>query len=296
MTPFGYRACMFGCVMLMPASSFAQQGIVLESRTMPSTILGEDVRHTVYLPPDYETSDRYYPIVYLLHGYSDDDTGWLQFGEVNRIADQAIAAGEIPPMIIVMPDGKVTWYINDSQNDVRWEDMFIDEFVPYIEAEYRVRQEKQFRGIAGLSMGGYGSLVLAMRHPDTFAAVAAFSSGVLTDAQLQETPQGDYDRYWAPLFGKVGLQGSARHTAQWRRYSVLELVKDTPADELKKVRYYIDCGDDDFLAIGNSTLHILMTEHEIPHEYRVRDGAHTWSYWRTGLPVGLKFIGESFHR
>ena len=87
-----------------------------------------------------------------------------------------------------------------------------------------------------------------------------------------------------------------RHTDHWRQHSVLDLVKNTDADELKKLRYYIDCGDDDFLAIGNATLHILMTEKEIPHEYRVRDGAHTWSYWRTGLPAGLKFIGESFHR
>ena len=78
--------------------------------------------------------------------------------------------------------------------------------------------------------------------------------------------------------------------------SVLDIEKNTPADQLKEVSYYIDCGDDDFPAIGNASLHILLTEKEVPHENRVRDGAHTWSYWRTGLPDGLKFIGESFHR
>ena len=288
--------CLLVLALFMPALSVAQQGVVLEGRTMASAILGEDVRYTIYLPSDYETSERYYPIVYLLHGYTDDDTGWLQFGEANRIADKAIATGDIPPMIIVMPDGKVSWYINDYQNKVRWEDMFLDEFMPYIEAQYRVRKKKEFRGIAGLSMGGYGSLVLAMRNPDLFAAVAAFSSGIFTDEQREETPQNDFDTFWGPLYGGTGLQGSARHTDHWRQHSVLDLIKDAPADTLKKLRYYIDCGDDDFLAIGNATLHILMTEKEIPHEYRVRDGAHTWSYWRTGLPTGLKFIGESFHR
>ena len=263
---------------------------------MTSAILAEDVRYTIYLPADYETSERDYPIVYLLHGYSDDDSGWLQFGEANRIADAAIDAGDIPPMIIVMPDGKVSWYINDYAGAVRWEDMFVDEFMPHIETAYRIRRKKEFRGIAGLSMGGYGSLVLAMHNPDLFAAVAAFSSGIFTDAEMQAMPQSDYDNFWGPLIGGTGREGSARHTDHWRQHSVLDLVTTIPADELKTLRYYIDCGDDDFLAVGNSTLHILMTEHEIPHEYRVRDGAHTWSYWRTGLPTGLAFIGESFRR
>ncbi len=189
----------------------------------------------------------------------------------------------------------MSWYINDYQNQMRWEDMFIDEFMAYIEAEYRVRPKKEFRGLAGLSMGGYGALVLALRHPDLFAATAAFSSGVLTDEEMESTPQERYDAIFGILYGQ-GLQGSARLTDHWRQYSVLDIVKNTPADQLKTVRYYIDCGDDDFLAIGNASLHILLTQKEIPHEYRVRDGAHTWSYWRTGLPEGLKFIGERFHR
>ena len=74
---------------------------------------------------------------------------------------------------------------------------------------------------------------------------------------------------------------------------MLNIVENTPVDELQKVRFYIDCGDEDFLAISNASLHILLTEKKVPHEYRVRDGSHTWSYWRTGLPDGLKFIGES---
>ncbi|MCR4396427.1 MAG: esterase family protein, partial [Candidatus Saccharicenans sp.] len=119
-------------------AGFAETGIingqVLEGLTVQSKILGKEVRYTIYLPPDYQTSSRRYPVVYLLHGYTDNDTGWLQFGEVNLTADRAIAERQIPPMIIVMPDGGVSWYINDYQNKVRYEDFFFQEFIPYIDA------------------------------------------------------------------------------------------------------------------------------------------------------------------
>ena len=214
-------------------------GFIYEGLSIESDILGKDVRFTIYLPADYETSQRYYPIVYLLHGYTDDDTGWLQFGEVDRIADKAIAEGSIPPMIIAMPDGGVSWYINDYTGGVRWEDMFIDEFMPYIESTYRVRTQKEFRGIAGLSMGGYGSLVLSMRRPDLFAATAAFSSGVWTDEQMDTMEHESYETIYGILYGE-NLRGIARLTNHWRTYSVLDIVKNTPADVLNLVRYYIN--------------------------------------------------------
>ncbi len=281
--------------MLLPAHGQGTHGIVREGLTIDSAILGKPVRYTVYLPADYETSTRYYPVVYLLHGYTDDDTGWLQFGEANRIVDAGIASGELPPMILVMPDGGVSWYINDYQGKVRWEDMFVEEFMPAIEAAYRIRRKKEFRGVAGLSMGGYGTLVLSMRHPDLFGAAAAFSAAVQTDEQMTAMPQARYDAVYGILYGE-GREGDARLTDHWRAYSVLDLVRNTPAETLKQVDYYIDCGDDDFLTIGNASLHILMTEKEVPHEFRMRDGVHSWNYWRTGLPDGLAFIGQKFHR
>ena len=123
------------------------QSRLIESLKMESKLLDYPVEYSVYLPPDYDQSARSYPIVYLLHGYTDDESGWTQFGEVKRLADEAIASGEIPPMIIAMPDGKVTWYMNDHAGQEPWEDMFIKEFMPHIENQYRVRQKKEFRGI-----------------------------------------------------------------------------------------------------------------------------------------------------
>jgi enterochelin esterase-like enzyme len=270
-------------------------GQVMEGLHFASPILGRDVNYAVYLPPDYATSTRRYPVVYLLHGYTDNESGWIQFGEVNLAADRAIADREIPPMIIVMPDGGVTWYVNDHQNKVRFEDMFVQEFIPHIDASYRTRPEREFRGVAGLSMGGWGTLVYALHNPELFAACAAFSAAVWPDEEILAMKQDTWDKVVGPVLGP-GLVGKARLTPHFRRHSPLDLAKTLPEESLKKVRYYIDCGDDDFLIRGNCALHIVLSDRKIPHEFRVRDGAHSWIYWRTGIVDGLKFIGQSFHR
>src|ERR1700750_3086259 len=96
-------------------------GKVLEERTVKSSILNKSVRYTVYLPADYDYSERSYPVAYLLHGYTDDHTGWFTFGEINRYADQAIADGIIPPMIIVMPNGDSSFYINSYDGKEKYE-------------------------------------------------------------------------------------------------------------------------------------------------------------------------------
>jgi len=278
------------------ASDAAAGQAVAEGLRFPSKVLGRDVAYAVYVPPDYASSTRRYPVVYLLHGYTDDESGWIQFGEVGGAADRAIAAGEVPPMIIVMPDGGVAWYMNDAAGTVRWEDMFIQELIPHIDATYRTRPSREFRGIAGLSMGGWGTLIQALRHPDLFAAGAAFSAAVWTDDEVLAMKQDNWDKLLGPLFGAAGFAGKGRLTPHLRKHNPLDLAKTLAEESLKKVRLYIDCGDDDFLIKGNCALHVALAERKIPHEFRVRDGGHTWSYWRTGIVDGLKFIGQSFHR
>lgn len=269
-------------------------GRIVEGLSMKGKILPYAVNYCVYLPAGYDDSTQRYPVVYLLHGYSDREWGWVQFGEVQLAADRAIAERKIPPMIIVMPDGKVTFYVNDLEGKERWEDMFIQEFIPHIDAAYRTRPQKEFRGISGLSMGGYGSLTLAMRYPELFAACSAFSAAVWEDDELiGENARRNYDEFFAKLFGPLH---DGDLPAFFRDRHPLDLAKNRPVEELKKVRYYIDCGDDDFLINGNMALHKALKQRGIPHEFRIRDGAHSWIYWRTGIVDGLQFIGESFHR
>ncbi|HZE83831.1 MAG TPA: alpha/beta hydrolase-fold protein [Puia sp.] len=271
-----------------------QGGKVIEQSVVRSSILGRDVRYTIYLPADYTASQRTYPVVYLLHGYTDDNTGWLQFGEINRYADKAIADGTIPPMIIVMPNGDSSWYANSFDGKEKYEDFFIKEFMPSVEKTYRIKAEKHYRGIAGLSMGGYGTLMYALKYPELFAAAAPLSATVHNDASLVAIADENWDRVFGPVYGR-GLKGNDRIRA-WNPNSSLKLVEEKSLDELKKVRYWIDCGDDDVLSRGNCLLHVALMDKKVPHEFRIREGAHNWTYWRTGITDALQFIGTSFHQ
>ncbi|MEO6455492.1 MAG: alpha/beta hydrolase-fold protein [Ginsengibacter sp.] len=270
-------------------------GKVLEQKIVTSTILKRDVKYSIYLPPDYESSERSYPVVYLLHGRTDDNTGWLQFGEINRYADKAIAEGIIPPMIIVMPNGDLTFFINSYDGKEMYEDFFIKEFIPSIEKTYHIKTQKRYRGIAGLSMGGYGSLIYALKYPDLFAAAAPLSAAVRDDDEMSTMPDNKWEDEFGPIYGP-GLKGKGRLSKAWYNTSVLKIIESKSAEDLKKVRYWIDCGDDDFLTKGNCLLHIALTDKKVPHEFRVRDGVHSWTYWRTGITEALQFIGQSFHQ
>lgn len=282
---------LFFSFLIFSVAAFAQNGKVIESLKFDSKLVSYPVNYSIYLPPGYETSQRHYPVLYLLHGYSDDETGWIQFGEANRIADKGIANGDFPPCIIVMPDAKVTWYVNSVDGSDPWEDMFIEEFIPFIEKEYRIRPKKEFRAISGLSMGGNGALLLAMHHPDLFSSCVAMSAGTYTDEEIMVKEQ--YDHYFKKIYGPRLKNGVNEY---WKANSPLHLLDTVEKNKLKSVRWYIDCGDDDFLYKGNAALHVKMRDLEIPHEYRVRNGGHEWSYWRTGLHDGLVYIAKTFHR
>lgn len=274
---------------------FAQGSEIRESLAIDSELLGKEVEYSIYLPEGYEHSSRSYPVLYLLHGFSDDETGWVQFGEVQAIADKAMKKIAVTPMIIVMPDAGVSWYINNHDGSLNYEDFFIEEFIPAIESSYRIRAEKQYRAVAGLSMGGHGSLIYAMKHPELFSAAAPLSAGVSMDESITGMTMDNWNYVYGTPFGK-NLEGEERLNDHYRQNSVLSLVKDLDAEQLREVRYYIDCGDDDFLIKGNMEIHSIMLDREIPHEFRVRDGGHSWTYWRTALPEVLKFISKGFHR
>src|SRR5436190_7596296 len=203
--------------------SFAQRGTVLEERTVNSSILGRPVKYSVYLPADYQGSQRTYPVVYLLHGYTDDHTGWVQFGEVNRYADKAIQDGLIPPMIIVMPNGDSSFYINSYDGKEKYEDFFIKEFMPAIEKTYRTKAEKRYRGIAGLSMGGYGSLIYSLKYPQLFAAAAPLSAAVFDDSAMVRMADINWENTFAQLYGR-GLKKTDRLNNAWYENSILKIV------------------------------------------------------------------------
>ena len=267
----------------------AQNGNVYETRTVKSEILKAERHYSIYLPPGYNETDLSYPVLYLLHGSGDDHTGWLQFGQTQHIADEAIASGLAGPMIIVMPDANTgrRGYFNDIKGDFNYEDFFFKELIPHIEKTYRVRSERRYRAIAGLSMGGGGTIFYSLHRPDMFAAAAPLSAS---------TGSWDIQQYKERLKGNEGVT-NATIEQHFKRHSIEGVLSSASEEELKQIksiRWYISCGDDDFLYEGNARMHITFRKNEIPHEYRVKDGGHTWSYWRMELPLVLEFVSKSF--
>jgi enterochelin esterase-like enzyme len=271
------------------AMVWAQSGQVYETRTVKSQILNMDRHYSIYLPPGYDESDQSYPVLYLLHGSGDDHTGWVQFGQVQHIADQTIAEGKAAHMIIVMPDANTgrRGYFNDIKGDFNYEDFFFQELVPHIEKTYRVRSERRYRAVSGLSMGGGGTIFYSLHHPELFAAAAPLSAS---------TGNWDIEQAKSQMRNQSGVT-NAQIEAFFKRHSIESILSGASADELKQIksiRWYVSCGDDDFLYEGNSLLHIAFRKNEIPHEYRVKEGGHTWTYWRMELPLVMEFVSKSF--
>lgn len=276
-------------IVLLPFITNAQPSKVIEALTVKSKILNMDRKFAIYLPAGYETSQRSYPVLYLLHGGGDDQTGWVQFGEVQQIADKAVVDGKATPMIIVMPDANTTrrGYFNSFSGDWKYEDFFFQELMPYVEKTYRIKTEKRYRAISGLSMGGGGTLMYAMHRPELFSAACPLSAstGPLTKEDMRKN-----------LAAQNPNLTDTAVSSYFNRHSAVALVNNMPDSTKKAVRWFIDCGDDDFLYEGNAMLHIAMRKREIPHEFRVRNGAHNWTYWREALPEVLEFVSMSFHQ
>lgn len=282
-------ALLTSIILLISIINFAQTGKVYDQLSMTSKILNSERNFAIYLPPDYETSQRRYPVLYLLHGSGDDQTGWIQFGEVLRIADKAILEGTATPMIIVMPDANTErkGYFNDISGEWRYEDFFFEELIPYVEKTYRIKSEKRFRAISGLSMGGGGTFMYAIHKPEMFSSACPLS------ASIRALSLGEFK---AKYLKDSKITSKAKIQAYYENHNALSLIENMKEEDKKAIRWFFDCGDDDFLYEGNSLAHIAMRKKGIPHEFRIRNGGHTWTYWRKSLPNVLKFVSEAFHQ
>lgn len=283
-----HRILFFCLSLFLPQFLNAQSGKVYDNLSLPSKILKSERKFAVYLPPGFETSQRSYPVLYLLHGSGDDQSGWIQFGEVLNITDKAIQEGKATPMVIVMPDANTgeRGYFNNI-NGWNYEDFFFKELMPYVEKKYRIRSEKRFRAISGLSMGGGGAFMYALHHPELFSSACPLSAST--------GPRSIEDFKAGHKPSPAGLPDSVIAN-YYKSHSVLALIESMPADQKTAVRWFIDCGDDDFLYEGNSLAHIAMRKKEIPHEFRIRNGGHNWTYWRESLPSVLEFVSQAFHQ
>ena len=272
---------------------FGQNGKVIDELIINSKILKGDRKFAVYLPPDYDSSNRSYPVLYLLHGLGDNQSAWIQFGEVLHTTDKAINSGIATSMIIIMPDAGTgqMGYTNAMSGKWNYEDFFFEEFMPHVENLYRIRKNKRYRAISGLSMGGGGSFLYALRRPDLFSSAAPLSASI-GPQNIDQMDDHSYLAYWG--YSKSNINKSDFEKFKKKNNS-LYLIDQMDQKILNSVRWYIDCGDEDHLYKNNVLMHIKMREKGVKHEFRVRDGDHNWDYWRSALPSVLEFISKKFH-
>ncbi len=259
------------CILLLGVLYSKHTGSTLsENGRIDSVILKETMEFSVYLPPEYYTSanrDRHYPVLYLLHGSTGDHTIYPRKIGIRRIADTIIRRGECEPLILVMPKSRGGSYANLGQR-YRYEDYFFRELIPTVEKNYRVKTDKESRFVAGHSMGGHGALLYGLKHPDKFAAACVIGGAF----ELKETFDPEESG------GENDLNRLLQNTVETR------------SEPDMSVRFYIDCGKSDGLLGVNERLHRRMTNLDIPHEYHVGRGGHTWEYWREAMPGVLRFV------
>lgn len=255
----------------------------VEYKTMPSEILNEEREYSIYLPAGYEqNTEKSYPILYLLHGGGGSHKDWPERGHVGDVADQLIASNEAAEMIIVCPEAGKTFMNYFNNPDWRYQDYFFEEMIPYIESNYRVIGDKKHRAIAGLSMGGQGTVVYASHHPELFCAAYAMSSYLYA----MDLPFIDKDD---PVMSKMQKLVDDNNCIKY-----LENAADEKIEQIKTVSWFIDCGDDDFTFDLNMEYVAVLREQQIPYQLRVRDGEHTWEYWHSALYIALPFVSDCF--
>ena len=254
------------------SKGFAQENLrIIEGLSIESEILGQAVKYSIILPEEYHTTKKSYPVVYLLHGLGDDESSWLEYGRVNQYTDGAVKQGEIQPMIYVMPQGFRNYYVNDYAGTFLYEDMFIDELVPFIDNTYRTIPDRDHRATMGYSMGGYGALILPLKHPEVFTISVPLSISVRTDQQYKTEDASGWDDQWGRLFGGVGETGENRITDYYKQHSPFHIFKAPNLTKFSDLKLYIDNGDDEYtLCRSNEELHVLLRDRNFPHEFRVR--------------------------
>ncbi len=241
---------------------------------VPSAKMNRDIKCTVVVPEQYfdlDLQDEQYPVVYLLHGYSGDYTNWPEADLDDLASDYST--------IIVCPDGQDSWYVDSPFDDsMQFETFISKELVDYVDTHYRTLRQPGFRAISGLSMGGHGALFLAFRHPDVFGSCGSMS-GCMDITQFPDK--------WK-IAQRLGNYEDNKQL--WVEHSVMgQLDNISP-----KLNIIIDDGSEDFFYNVNLELHQALLERNVKHDFTIRPGGHSWTYWLNSLDYHMLFFAKAF--
>ena len=249
----------------------------VDSLTVESALLPQPMRVNVALPAQYlaEADTASYPVVYLLNGHGGNCNNW---GGIVPLDSIASAYG----MIIVTPSGMTSWYFDaPAKPEMQMESFIIRELVPFIDATYRTRPEREARAVTGFSMGGHGALWLAIRHPEVFGSAGSSSGGV------DFTP---FPKKW----NLPDMLGEAKANADvWRSHTVMSQLDKLEPGEINII---FDCGTSDFFYGVNCALDSALNARGIYHTYITGPGTHNGEYWRRAVYPQLDMFKSVFSK
>lgn len=296
------------------------------SDSLWSYALGTHKHALVYLPPSYDRSRTRFPVAYYLHGLSGNETNWVKAGRLDATMDSLVAGG-MREMIVVMPDGDDSWWVTSSAlPDVpaclrllpayagdpdtfcvpwpHYDDFIAYDLVRFVDGKYRTRADRAHRGVAGLSMGGFGAMMLALQFPETFAA-AASHSGVVWPLEwapdgVLARPAGSIDSTWTRIrAGGVGTSMRAafgRDTVGWFARDPSHLLDRAKARSAPLPALKADCGVADPFLAGNRAFRDALAARGVALAYTEFPGAHDWTYWRTHVGESLGWLAGEIGR
>lgn len=252
------------------ASAFAEKIVNVRSESM-----NKDIPVTVITPDSYQKG-KAFPVIYLLHGYSDDYKGWAKQGVVGKLSD-------LYDIVFVLPDGGFdSWYFDSALTpEYQYETFVSKELVSYVDSNYKTIRNRTSRAITGLSMGGHGALFLAIRHQDTFGSAGSMSGGV----DIRPFPDN-----WNI---KTRLGSIEEYPQNWEANTVINLTGLLKPDSLNII---LDCGTEDFFFEVNCNLHEKLLKEGIPHEFHIRPGSHNWEYWLNAIKYQVLFFNDRLER
>lgn len=239
------------------------------NETLKSKLMGRDMPYRVILPTGYKAANEAirYPVVYLLHGLTGHFSNWT---DKTKVAEYAAKH----QFIIVTPEGENGWYSDSvSSPNEKFESYITKELIPQIDKNYRTLADRDHRVIAGLSMGGYGSLKFGLKYPEMFTLIGSFSGALGAASWTEKNAGASIGKGIDVIFG---LDGSETRAAN----DIFKMARELTAEKVKSLPYvFQSCGTEDFLIQNNRDFLAILNERKVPHEYREQPGIHDWVFW-----------------
>ena len=235
-----------------------------------SELIGKVLPYDTLLPPGYFKSNKRYPVLYLLHGLFGHHDDWITRTNLAHYAAEY-------DLIIITPEGNDSWYIDSATvASDKYESYILRELIPDVDGRYRTIKDRRARGVAGLSMGGYGALKYGLKHPDYFAFAGSLSGALDPANRNEEHPGFAWDILRPSITSAFGPPNSPARQAN----DLHQIARNLTAANIASLPYfYFDCGlEDGFLPTNRELAEILIAK-KIPHQYRQLPGEHNWGYW-----------------